>query len=177
MTAKEFALVVVRLFGLWVLYVCIVSAERTIGSLNPLPNAGPEFTRFVFLANLFDFLLRFVIGALLAWKPHIVANRLPAGVRNDAEVAIDTTGLVFTCFSVTGLVFLIQGLAGLVYHGSLWAFTPSKPPYEFKSDWASIVTLAFQAAMGLFLLLRLQGIVKVLHWARAVGIQRPEEQQ
>lgn len=174
MTVKDFALVVVRLFGLWVLFECIVSAERTVAAMAPMFNMPPEYTRFVVLANLFDFLLHATIGVALTWKPQIVTSRLHLPISNNAEVRLSTTNLIFLCFSVTGLIFLMTGLGSLLYHVARWLFAP-KPPYEFTIDKAGIVTSIFQAAMGLWLLCRFKGIVRGLRWllhkGRTFGIK------
>jgi hypothetical protein len=122
MAVKDFALLVVRLFGLWVLFESIGSAERTVASMVPLPSLGPEYGRFALFANLFDFLLRAAIGLLLVWKPQVVVNRLPCETGKEAELRLSTTNLIFVCFSVAGLVFLITGLTGLVYHAAAWVF-------------------------------------------------------
>jgi len=40
MAVKDFALLVVRFFGLWVLFESIGSAERTVASMVPLHGLG-----------------------------------------------------------------------------------------------------------------------------------------
>ena len=181
MAVKDFALLVVRLFGLWVLFESIGSAERTVASMVPLPSLGPEYGRFALFANLFDFLLRAAIGLLLVWKPQVVVNRLPCETGKEAELRLSTTNLIFVCFSVAGLVFLITGLTGLVYHAATWVFAPTGPYHERRVDRPGIVTAAFQAAAGLWVLCRFRGILRGLRWflkaGRTLGTPKVEEGQ
>jgi hypothetical protein len=74
MTVLDFFSLVVRLFGLWVLYMCIYSAE-TLLAMKFMPSYGD--TRSLLLLRLFDFLLHVGIGLTLTFRPEIVTNRLP----------------------------------------------------------------------------------------------------
>jgi len=181
MTVKDFALVVVRLFGLWVFYQCIGSTERMVASFVPIQTLGPDYSRFVLIANTFDLVLRVAIGAALTWKPQVVANRLPLSTGKETGLRLSAANLIFVCFSVAGLVFLVTGMTGLVYRAATWFFAPTGPFFEKGIDRAGIIAELFQAAIGLWLLCRFRGMVRGLRWllkaGRTLGAPKTEEGQ
>lgn len=177
MTVKDFALVIVRLFGLWVLFTCIKYLEFLIGSLLPDPNINSEIGRLATFINLFDLLLHIAIGLLLTWKPQIVVDRLSLGDGKDTLINLSATTFMIICFSVAGLVFAVTGLSGLVYHTAQWIVAPTRPPFEGKADKAGIVTAAFQAVVGLWLLLGSRGIMQGVRRLRTFGTPEAEEGQ
>jgi hypothetical protein len=169
MPVRDFTLIIVRLFGLWVLYTCIGFAERFAYGMLPFYNAGPELGRYLLLLSLVSLLLHLAIGLLLAWKPQIVANRVPLAKGKDADLKLSSTNLIFVSFSVVGLVFLITGLASLVSHAVEWAFALHGPVLRREADTAGIVTAAFKTVAGLWLLCRFKGLLRGLRWLLKSG--------
>jgi len=86
MPVRDFAFIIVRFFGLWVLYTCVGYAERLAYGRLPFANTGPEFGRHLLLLNLVSLLLHVAIGLLLVWKPQIVANRVITAKGKDAHL-------------------------------------------------------------------------------------------
>jgi hypothetical protein len=179
MPVRDFTLIIVRLFGLWVLYTCIGFVERFAYAMLPFPNAGPELGRYLLLLNLLSLLLHLAIGLLLVWKPQIVANWVPLAKGRDADLRLSTTNLIFVSFSIVGLVFLITGLASLFAHAAEWAFAAHGPLFRRETDTAGVVIAAFKTVAGLWLLCRSKGLLRGLRWllqsGRTLGVRAEEE--
>ena len=175
MNVKDFALVVVRLFGLWVLFECITLAERVaLYIMTPTYMASDNGQYMMIFANLFDFIIHAAIGIMLVSKPDIIVDKLDLPSSTKTEMRLTTTNMMFLCFSLSGLVFLIFGLSNLIYHITDWIFAP-KPPYEYKIDKAAIAAALFRSVIGLWLLFGLKGIIRGLRSLRRTGTRTQRE--
>jgi hypothetical protein len=179
MPVRDFVTIVVRLFGLWVLYTCISYTERLAYAGLPYANAGPGFGRYLLLLSLVSLFVHTAIGLLLVWKPQTVANRIPLAKGTDADLRLSSTNLIFVSFSTVGLVFLITGLTSLIAYAAEWAFEPHGPIYQREVNTAGIITSAFKTVAGLWLLCRFKGVVRGVRWllkaGRTLGVHEEEE--
>jgi hypothetical protein len=160
-SARDFSLVVVRLFGLWVLYQTIFVVEQFFGLTFFVPD--PTYRRFVVSMSAFNVIVNVVVGIGLVWKPHIVVNRLlPQGVEGQKELRLSATRLIFVCFSIAGVVFLVSGLKDLAAYTAEWLFKPAPPLEVPKVAWSAIIRSSVETAAGLWLLFGIKGIVRGL---------------
>ena len=163
MNIRDFAVIIVRFFGLWLLFQCIGMAERAIPiSMIAFSNQGPAYGPFNPFASIFNVVLYVVLGVILVWKPQIVADRLPPQGAKDSKIRVTTTNLMFLCFSVAGLVFFVDGLKGLLHHTATYLFTPKGPSYIGRYGQTDILPAAFETVVGLWLLFGFKWIVRSL---------------
>ncbi len=182
MSVKEFANVVVRFFGLWLLFQCIGMIEQTISAiLFPFVKDNPDYQRFVTIASIFNVILYVVLGIALVWKPQIVTERIPYQETKETRIRVTTTSLMFLCFSVSGLVFLVDGLKTLLYYVTARAFNPEGPTYFGSYGQRGILPAVFETTVGLWLLFRFKQIVRSLHrmWraGKTLGTRKSEGEE
>ena len=164
MSVKEFATVVVRFFGLWLLFQCIGMIEQTISaSLFQFAKENPGYRQFLTIASLFNVILYVAIGIALVWKPQIVTDRIPYQETKETRIRVSTTSLMFLCFSVSGLFFLVDGLKALLHYVTAHAFWPEGPTYFGSYGQRGILPAIFETAVGLWLLFGFKRIVRSLH--------------
>lgn len=170
MKVAEFAVVVVRFFGLWLLFECIGMTEQIISiSLFTLPKGHESYHHFVTAVSVFNTVLYTVAGVILTWKPHLVADRVVPPTAKEAESRITATNLMFLAFSLAGLLFLVDGIKGLLQtipgrlHASEYSF------YIPGQGGQSILPPAFETVMGLWLLFGFKRIARGLRRAWRAG--------
>jgi hypothetical protein len=183
MNVREFAVVIVRFFGFWLLFQCIGMIEQTMSmTFSPPFMENQSYQRYVLFASIFNILLYVVLGMGLVWKPMFVADRLPPRKAENTELKISTTSLMLLCFSVAGLVFFISGLKNLAYNLAAFLFTSHNPSYSYVTGngHAGIVAAVFETAIGLCLLFGFKRIVRglrhLLQAGRKLGVQKVEQQ-
>jgi hypothetical protein len=169
MTVRDFASIIIRLFGLWLLFKCLGIAQQTLASaMGPGFNIQPEYRHFFLLGNIFNLVLYGGIGIGLVWKPQLVSNRMPIPKEKDTEVRLTPMALGFVCYSVAGLVFFVIGLRGLLGYAVTMLFR-LPDSYYAKSSLGSLVASGFEAAVGLVLMCRFKGVVRALRRAWLAG--------
>jgi len=162
MTIREFAAVVVRFFGLWLLLQSIGMIEQTIVTgMTPLFKDNLGYQHFITIANGFNAILYIFLGLILTWRPQIVVDRMPFRQTGEARLRITTTGLMFLCFSVAGLVFSVDGLKVFLYLVAERALSPGGHEYVGSRP-MGIIPAAFETAVGLWLLFGFKRIIPIL---------------
>ena len=177
MNIRDFAIVIVRFFGLWLLFQCIGMAERTIPiSMEAFSIQGPVVGPFNPFPSIFNIVLYVVLGVILIWKPHIVADRLSPQGAKDSQIRVTTTSLMFLCFSVAGLVFFVDGLKGLLHHTAIYLFIPNSRSYIGRYGHIEILPAAFETVVGLWLLFGFKWITRSLRRMWPAGRTRGTSQ-
>jgi len=139
MNLRDFAVVIVRFFGLWLLFQCIYMVEGTISAfLTPFSNTSPEYNRFIAVISIFNLFLNAVLGVVLTWKPQLAADRLPPEKARETHIKPTTASLILLGFAVAGVVFVVSGLRGLVYQMVVWWSTPSGPMFQASVEPAKV---------------------------------------
>lgn len=161
MNIREFAVVIVRFFGLWLLFQCINMVEGVISSFYaPFFKESPEYNEFIKIVGIFNLLVNAVVAVVLTWRPQIVADRLPLPSSREKVVRLKTASLIFLGFSVSGTVFVILGLKSLAYQGVVWWSAPSGPMFQTNVKPAEVATSIFEILIGLWLVCGFKSIVR-----------------
>lgn len=182
MNVGEFSTVIVRFFGLWLLFQCIVMIEQTISAIIfPLPQGNPGYQTFIIFVSVFNVILYAAVGLVLVWKPQFVADRVTTQKVREAQVRVSTTSLMFLCFSAAGLVFLVDGLKALLYHVTEYAFSTEGPSYFGRYGQTGILPGVFETIVGIWLVFGFKRIVRSLRrvWlaGRTMGITKDDREE
>jgi hypothetical protein len=160
MNIRDFAVVIVRFFGLSMLYGCIHMAEQVISLFYiPFADTSLDYNRFI-AAGVFNLFLELVIGFMLTWKPQLLADRMLPSAACQSEIKTTSTELIFLGFVIAGVVFIVSGLKTLVYQTVVWLSVPSGPMFQTNVDRAAVATGIFETAIGLWLLFGFKGIFR-----------------
>ncbi|OPY75879.1 MAG: hypothetical protein A4E64_01757 [Syntrophorhabdus sp. PtaU1.Bin058] len=181
MNITDFAIVIIRFFGLWLLFHSVLMIEQTISvALYDIFKQNPDYQHFAVFLNLLNMILYIAMGMILVWKPRLIADRVVPRKAREINVRITTTGLMFLCFSTAGLVFLVDGISDLIYFFSRLKYSREDPGYIIgRNGQPGFLAAAFRTMMGLWLLFGFKRITKGLRYVwsrgRTIGIREPDK--
>ncbi len=168
MGLRDLATVLVRLYGLLLLFYCFSNAQnvviyRTITApLEPTMRVG-------FLSTTAATILNGVVGVcLLIFTKNIAGWVAPKKMSGNSIVA-STADLGIISFSLAGIVFFVDGIRWLVHDGIVWCFTQKSNEYTAPFDirmTASLAMSGFKVVIGVFLMFGSKGIIRAFRWAQ-----------
>jgi hypothetical protein len=173
MSIRQVVAAAVRLFALYLLYVCIelIGSLAASGAIHP--NAGvDDMARFFMVSSAISLGVSAVVALVLLMRTDVVVAWVVPALPHDAELAVDSDALTLVVLMVAGLGFFANGVESLLATGASWFFaakdpdTGSRPLVHFEP--ARVVGGAFKAAFGAWLVLGGRGLLSTVKTLRSL---------
>ena len=168
MGLRDLATVLVRLYGLLLLFYCFSNAQNVVIYRTVTAPLEPTI-RVGFLSTTGAAILNGVMGiCLLIFTKNISTWAAPKRTSGNSIVA-STADLGIISFSLAGIVFFVDGIRWLVHDGVVWFFTPKPNEYAAPLDIrmaASLSMSGFKVVIGVFLMFGSKGIIRAFRWAQ-----------
>jgi hypothetical protein len=171
MGLRDLARVLIRLYGLLLLFYCLQTGQQVF--IYKTMSATFEQTLRVGLASsAASGILYGIMGVCLLVFSKTISGWVAPETSNGLNIVVSTPDLALVSFSLVGLYFFVDGISWLVHDGVVWRLTTTplgpKVPLDARAT-ANLGMAAIKVVVGLFLLFGSRGVLRVVRWVRADG--------
>jgi hypothetical protein len=171
MGLRDLAMVLVRLYGLLLLFYCLQTGQQAF--IYKITSAPSEpILRVYFISSIASGILYAIMGVCSLIFAKTIAGWVAPKTSDRLNIIVSTADLALVSFSLVGIFFFVDGIRWLVHDGVAWGLTPkpfgSTVPLDARMT-ASLAMSAIKVMVGLFLLFGSRGVLRVVRWAQVEG--------
>lgn len=168
MGLRDLAMVLVRLYGLLLLFYCLQTGQQAFIYKTTSAPSEP-ILRVYFISSVASGILYAVMGVCSLIFAKTIAGWVAPKTSDKLNIIVSTADLALVSFSLVGIFFFVDGIRWLVHDGVAWGLTPkpfgSTVPLNAQMT-ASLAMSAIKVVFGLFLLFGSRGVLRVVRWAQ-----------
>lgn len=171
MGLRDLAKVLVRLYGLLLLFHCLQYGQQVF-VLKTISAPLDPILKVNLIASVGSSILYAVVGVCLLVFANTIAGWVTPKTSDRFNIIVSTADLALVSFSLVGIYFYVDGISWLVHDGVLWRLTPKPSEFTVPLDARMIASLAMSAikvALGLFLLFGSRGVLRAIRWVQRGG--------
>lgn len=171
MGLKDLATVLVRLYGLLLLFYCLQTGQQVF-VLKTISVPSEPILRVNLISSAASSILYAVVGVCLLVFAKTIAGWVTPKTSDRFNIIVSTADLAIASFSLAGIYFFVDAISWLVHDGVAWRLTPkpfgSTVPLDAQMT-ASLAMSAIKVPAGLFLLFGSRGVLRAIRWAQGEG--------
>jgi hypothetical protein len=171
MGLRDLAVVLVRLYGLSLLFYCLQTGQQGY-VYKTIFRPSEQILRVYSIVSIASAIVYAVVGICLLVFAKTIAGWVTPKTPDRSNIILSTADLALVSFSLVGIYFFVDGISWLVHDGVAWSLTPRLPGDTVPLDanmTASLATSAIKIAFGLFLLFGSRGVLRAIRWTRGEG--------
>jgi hypothetical protein len=167
MGLRDLAKVLVRLYGLLLLFHCFQYGQEIFvlksfsGPIDPILKGN-------LIASVGSSITYAVVGVCLLVFANTIAGWVTPKTSDRFNIIVSTADLALVSFSLVGIYFFVDGISWLVHDGVLWRMIPKPSEFDARMT-ASLAMSAIKVPLGLFLLFGSRGVLRAIRWVQRGG--------
>ena len=182
MKLKDLTTVMLRLYGLYLLFNCVPVLYRFPLHWHYPLQQNQVIDKLMRIDGAITIVLYVAVGALLLRFASKIAEWIAKGVSDNGTMEVTASSLVRMSLAIAGAVFIVHGIQLLVYSLAYWYLSPkgglesffmSRPELSLEQK-AKIVESVVSILAGLILFLGKQTLVDLAMATRTYGRVLPE---
>ncbi len=167
MGLRDLAMVLVRLYGLLLLFYSLQTGQQAY-VYKTISAPSEPILRINFISSVATGIQYAVVGICLLVFAKTIAGWVVPKTSDRFNITVSSGDLGLVSFSLVGIYFFVDGISWFVHDGVAWYLTPKSffdPMVHLDAKMtASLAMSAIKVAGGLFLLFGSRGVLRAIRW-------------